>query len=137
MDRKWVAQIAGLMAMAAIPAGLAAWTHPRRPAWNSDEVQVAVAEDLRDRVLWVDARPPAEYELAHIPGAIALHEETWDEELGALLDVWTPEKVVVVYCSTLSCQTSHDVAKRLREEVALKDVRVLAGGWESWFKAHP
>ena len=40
----------------------------------------------------------------------------------------------VVYCSSLSCNASREVARRLRKEAQLSDVFVLEGGWEAWMK---
>jgi rhodanese-related sulfurtransferase len=51
-----------------------------------------------------------------------------------LMDHWDADRKIVVYCSSLSCQTSHDVARRLREEATLSNVFVLQGGWEAWKK---
>ena len=54
------------------------------------------------------------------------------ELLPQMLATWSPEKRVVVYCSSESCGSSREVARRLREEARLKDVFVLEGGWEAW-----
>jgi len=40
----------------------------------------------------------------------------------------------VVYCSSLNCNASREVARRLRDEAQLKNVFVLEGGWEEWLK---
>ncbi|MBC7853026.1 MAG: hypothetical protein IAF94_06290 [Pirellulaceae bacterium] len=134
---KLLRQISLLLLLALVPAGAAGLFHPRRPAWQSDEIVAGTAESWGEKVIWVDARPPAEFESGHIPGALSLNEEAWDASLPPLLDAWAPEKIVVVYCSTLSCQASHEVAHRLRDEVGLKEVRVLQGGWEAWRRLHP
>ncbi len=55
----------------------------------------------------------------------------------AVLDRWEPDGKVVVYCSSLSCQASHEVARRLREKMNLPNVYVLQGGWEAWQRRHP
>jgi rhodanese-related sulfurtransferase len=86
-------------------------------------------------VIWVDARPENEYEQGHIPRAILLNEDRWNELLPQFLGQWSPEKRVVVYCSAKSCNLAGDVARRLREEAQLKDVYVLEGGWEEWLKS--
>ena len=44
---------------------------------------------------------------------------------------------IVVYCSSKKCHSSEEVARRLREEVGLKTVYVLRGGWEAWKGARP
>jgi len=128
----WLKQAALLMVLAMLPALLGAWLHPRRPSWQSDEITVTGAQALGAKAIWVDARPSAEFEKAHVPGAISLNEDAWSELLPPLLDVWSPEKTVVVYCSSLSCHTSREVANRLKDEAGLSPVFVLQGGWEAW-----
>jgi rhodanese-related sulfurtransferase len=115
----------------AVATGL--W-HPRRPAWQSDEVTLAAAMGWGKSVIWVDARPDADFARGHIPGAIPLNEDRWDDLLPGLTDQWDTTRKVVVYCSSLSCQTSHDVARRLRDEDQMPNVFVLQGGWEAWLK---
>jgi rhodanese-related sulfurtransferase len=84
--------------------------------------------------LWVDARPDDEFASDHVPGAISLNEDRWNELLPQFLTAWSPGKKVVVYCSSLSCNASREVARRLRKEAQLPDVFVLEGGWEAWLK---
>ena len=111
-----------------------------RVSWNApaiapDEVTLEQAQSWGDTVLWVDARPTEQFEREHIPAALSLNEDSWDELLPQMLAQWSPEKHVVVYCSSQSCAASHDVARRLREEAGLKNVYVLHGGWEGWLGA--
>jgi rhodanese-related sulfurtransferase len=96
------------------------------------EVSLAQEKSWGTAVLWVDARPTEEYEKAHIPGALSLNEDNWNGLLPPLLAEWSPDRKVVVYCSRKSCNASHDVAERLRNEAGLKNVYVLPGGWEEW-----
>ena len=130
-------QIIALLLLAALPAGAAALWHPRRPAWKSDEVTLDSAAAWGKGVLWIDARPDEEFARGHVPGAVPLNEDHWDDMLPGVLDHWDASQKVVVYCSSLSCQTSRDVARRLREEVTLPNVFVLQGGWETWQHQHP
>lgn len=127
-----VRQIAVLLAVAMLPALAAAFFHPKRPSWQSDEVPLSAVNAWAGRVIWIDARPAEEFAAAHIPEAVPLREGEWDALLPALLEVWEPDRIVVVYCSSLSCAASHEVAARLRDEVGLEPVRVLQGGWEAW-----
>ncbi len=106
-------------------------------AWEAaplqpDEVKLVEARGWGDSVLWVDARPNEQFEQAHIPGAILLNEDHWQELLPPMLAAWSPDRRTVVYCSRQTCAASHEVAKRLREDAGLKDVYVLHGGWETW-----
>lgn len=137
MIRKTLTQTFILVALALIPAMLCGMFHPRRPAWNAeilapDEILLQTALAENDNVLWLDARPEADFQKDHIPGAMLLNEDDWDNLLPPVLDTWRKGKIIVVYCSSLQCQSSREVAKRLRENAKLPDVYVLKGGWESW-----
>lgn len=105
------------------------------PVLGKDEVRLEQALEWGDSVLWVDARPDAQFEQQHIPNALLLNQERWDELLPQFLAAWSPEKRVLIYCSSRSCAASHEVARRLRQEAELKDVFVLHGGWEGWLAA--
>jgi rhodanese-related sulfurtransferase len=107
----------------------------RSPVPASEMVTVAQARAWGDNAIWVDARPNAEFASDHVPGAVSLNEDRWNELLPQVLAVWSPEKKVVVYCSSLSCNASREVARRLRKEAQLPNVFVLEGGWEEWLKS--
>ena len=104
------------------------------PVPASEMAKVAQARAWGDNAIWVDARPDNEFDRDHVPGALSLNEDRWNELLPQFLAVWSPEKKVVVYCSTQGCNASREVAHRLRSEAQLKDVFVLEGGWEEWLK---
>jgi rhodanese-related sulfurtransferase len=131
-----VRQALMILLAALIPASLTAAFHPRRPRWSQDqlaqgEVMLSTAMAWDRDVLWVDARSADEYEADHIPGAILLNLESWDEFFPQFLDRWSPEKRVVVYCSAAACELSREVAERLRKS-GISSVFVLKGGWEAW-----
>ena len=134
-----------LVTLAFLPALGEAIYFRNKVSWQSrlsasDVVDVEQAQRWGDSVLWVDARPTEEFDHDHIPGAILLNEDSWNELLPQFLGQWSPEKKVVVYCSAQSCNAAAEVARRLREEAQLKDnegkncVFVLEGGWEEWLK---
>jgi rhodanese-related sulfurtransferase len=126
-------------ALAFVPAIGQAIYFRERVSWNEqrfgDEVTVAQTQAWGDSVMWVDARPDEEFEREHVPNAVVLNEDRWNELLPQMLAVWSPEKRVVIYCSTQSCGASRSIAKRLREEAQLTNVYVLEGGWDAWLKS--
>jgi rhodanese-related sulfurtransferase len=133
-------QAAALLVLAFVPAiGQAiyfrdkvSWQAPVPP---SEMVTVEQARAWGDNAIWVDARPEEDFSREHVPGAVPLNEDHWNELLPPFLATWSPEKKVVVYCSTQSCNLALEVARRLRNEAQLKDVFVLQGGWEEWLKS--
>ena len=128
-----------LAALAFVPAIGQAIYFRERVSWQSpippsEMVTVRQARAWGADVIWVDARPEEDFTRDHVPGAILLNEDRWNELLPPFLATWSPEKKVVVYCSTQSCNLALEVARRLRNEAQLKDVYVLQGGWEEWLK---
>ena len=87
----------------------------------SESVTVEQARAWAENAMWVDARPDDEFARDHVPGALSLNEDRWNELLPQFLAVWSPEKKIVVYCSSLSCNASREVARRLRKEAQLPD----------------
>lgn len=137
MPRVFVREIPLLLALALLPAIGQAFRYRERISWDAplragEETTVAQAQSWGESTLWVDARPEEEFEREHVPGAVLLNEDRWNELLPTMLAAWSPEKRVVVYCSSKGCGASREVARRLREEAQLKDVFVLEGGWEAW-----
>ena len=132
-------QLFVLLVLAVIPAAGSAFFHPKKPLWNPvvtatadpGEVPVQTALGWGDRVLWLDARTKAEYDPAHIPGAMLLNEDDWDGLLPPVLAAWNKDRYLVVYCGQ-SCNASKEVAGRLRNDARLPNIYVLKGGWEAW-----
>lgn len=96
------------------------------------EVRMATVQMWGDKVLWVDARSRQKYDAEHVPGAVLLNEDDWENQVPAFLNEWDPEKAVVVYCDGAACDASHAVRKRLVEELQIPTVYVLKGGWVAW-----
>jgi len=129
-----------LIALAALPAIGEGFYFRDKISWQSsipasELVTVDQARAWADNAIWVDARPDDEFARDHVPGAISLNEDRWNELFAAFRERWSPDKKIVVYCSAESCNLAKEVAKRLREEEQLpNDIRVLQGGWEEWVK---
>ena len=139
MTSSLVRQVLILAAVALIPGVGEAVYFRHKISWRSavlpsEMVTVDQARVWGGNVIWVDARPDEEFARDHVPGAISLNEDRWNDLLSQFLVVWSPGKKVVVYCSSLSCNASREVARRLRREAQLPDVFVLEGGWEAWLK---
>lgn len=107
------------------------------PVPASEMVTVVQARAWGENAIWIDARPDEEFARDHVPGALSLNEDRWNELLPQLLAVWSPEKKIVVYCSSQSCNASREVAHRLRNQAQppMQNVFVLEGGWEEWLKS--
>ena len=134
-----------LILAAVILAAVVNLVHPKRIPWIGDwahriEAQ-AVAENmplvqlsdmlniLRDGShRFVDARPADEYAQAHLPGAVSLPFETFDEKSFIALPL---DKPLVIYCTGPECDDSLLLALEFRK-LGLEDVSVFIGGMELW-----
>ncbi len=139
MRSSLVRQVLILAALALAPGVGGAVYFRHKISWRSSILpsELATVDQARawgGNVIWVDARPDDEFASDHVPGAISLNEDRWNELLPEFLAAWSPGKKIVVYCSSLSCNASREVARRLRKEAQLPDVFVLEGGWEAWLK---
>jgi rhodanese-related sulfurtransferase len=132
-------QAAVIAAVALLPAAGEAIYFRNNISWRSaiapsEMVTVDQARAWGDSAMWVDARPDDEFARDHVPGALSVNEDRWNDLLPQFLALWSPGKKIVVYCSSLSCNASREVARRLRKEAQLSDVFVLEGVWEAWLK---
>lgn len=131
-----------LLLLPVVPALLSAWWHPSGPSWDrmalaEGEVNLVMVEGWPGPVLWVDARNAEAFARGRIPGAVNLYPGNFEEQAGAFLEVWEPDMPVVIYCDSLECGASAELADKLRLEWGLEDIYVLKGGWASWQKANP
>jgi rhodanese-related sulfurtransferase len=135
-------QAAALLVLAFVPAIGQAIYFRDKVSWQapvpaSEMVKVEQARAWGDNAIWVDARPEEDFSREHVPGALPLNEDHWNELIPQFNDTWSPGKKVVVYCSTQSCNLALEVARRLRNQTQppMPNVYVLKGGWEEWLKS--
>lgn len=134
-------QLAALVAVSASAAGIT-WLvkgPPEKvPLEQCDPLQLKEDElclsQVSGNVLWVDARPRAEWEKRSVEGAILWNldpkenQQTFEAE--AAMKVLEAE-LVVVYCGSEACGTSREVADRIRALQMGPPVKVLHGGWDA------
>jgi rhodanese-related sulfurtransferase len=129
-------------------AAAAAWAthlwHPRAPALylvqeplRNDEVSMQVIEERwKGDVLWIDARVQEQFDEGHIPGALLLNEQKFEQQLVTYLDVLqTNSKPIVVYCNAAKCEASRNVLERMKQVLPIENAFVLKGGWKAWRQA--
>jgi rhodanese-related sulfurtransferase len=98
------------------------------PLLRTDEVRIFAESGSH---LFLDARPMAEYDQGHLPGALSLPHEDFENAFVALAPIFTPMDPLVVYCSGPTCDDALLVALRLRE-AGFVDVSVYLDGWKGW-----
>ena len=135
-----------LILLSLLAATAVQWLHPRAPAWYLSEEKLAdgevnlplIQEKWQADVLWIDARSEERYKAAHIPGALLLNEQSFDQQLFDLIEtLQSNTKPVIVYCDAQKCEASKKVRSALTERVGLSNVWVLHGGWPAWQAAQP
>lgn len=88
----------------------------------------------RQKALFIDARPTAEYAELHISGAINLPPDHQEKELPNGLAGTPQGQRIVVYCSQVSCEASLKVAQKLRS-LGYTQVVVFLDGFRVWDEA--
>ena len=78
-----------------------------------------------------DAREPGVYEEGHLPGALSLPGESFDESVGLYIDMLIPEQEIMVYCSGLACDESLQVCEAFLAQ-GYTNLVLFAGGYEAW-----
>jgi rhodanese-related sulfurtransferase len=91
----------------------------------------AYAENRSGLVL--DARPEIFHRLGHVPGALSLPREDFENGYASLKAKLESNKhqPIAVYCSSTSCEDSHLVEKAL-VKLGYTNVVVFSGGWATW-----
>jgi rhodanese-related sulfurtransferase len=116
--------------------GFALTTHAFFEAGDT-EIPVDQARARLDRgALFLDARGPLFYDFGHIPGALNLPEDRFEEAFQRLEPRLRQALDVIVYCSGFGCEASHLVSRKLKER-GIPAV-ILTDGWPAWTEGgHP
>jgi len=139
-----IRQASFLILLTAIAVGATYAWHPRAPALyltqeplRDDEVSMQVIQERwKGDVLWIDARIQEQFDLDHIPGALSLNEQGFDQQLFNYLDTLQANiKPIVVYCSAAKCNASRHVLERLKQSLPIENAFVLKDGWMAWQQA--
>jgi rhodanese-related sulfurtransferase len=81
--------------------------------------QLVSARDAKDWLdkgaLFLDARPRDFWRMSRIPGALCLPEEEFGRAFSELEPQLRQNLSLIVYCSGYGCESSHVVARQLRE----------------------
>jgi rhodanese-related sulfurtransferase len=85
-------------------------------------------------VVWVDARPRADWEKNSVPGSILWNLDPSEDmqafEAEAAMKIAANPRVIV-YCGDENCGVSRQVAERIRALDLGAEVSVLRGGWRA------
>lgn len=147
----FLARLLGLLTLAAVCGATANLVHPRRIAWVEDWSRyiearaLAAGIKLADTVearriaqarshLILDARPAKDYAGGHLPGAISLPLDDYDNVFPHVVILLMTGQPVMTYCSGLVCDESFLLTRRLLEQ-GFTNVVLYGGGFEEWTAA--
>lgn len=88
------------------------------------------------QVLVLDARPEIFHRLGHVPGAVSLPRDDFEnvyQQLRAKLEE-DKERRIVIYCASYSCKDAEILRKGL-EALGYTQLTVFGGGWAEWTSA--
>lgn len=144
-------QVASLVAVALVLGALAQAFSPTRIPWREDwsryvetkalkaGLPLATLADVQRMVreqshVVLDARPVADYDKGHIPGALSLPQTELDTYYPQILPLLTPAQPLLVYCSGQECDESFLLSVYLREQ-GYTNVSLFVGGYLAWTAA--
>jgi rhodanese-related sulfurtransferase len=84
------------------------------------------------KVVLVDARAKAAYDLGHIPGAVLLASGAPLEEVRAFAAKYPKDTALVVYCGSTTCRASQHLARQLVAVGGFTNVSEMPGGFAEY-----
>lgn len=86
--------------------------------------------------LILDARPEIFHRLGHVPGAISLPRDDFENAYKGLREMLEADKAraIVLYCSGASCEDS-ELVKRSLLALGFTRLAIFKGGWSEWTAA--
>ncbi len=81
--------------------------------------------------IFIDTREPEEYSEGHIPGAINLPFERWDEYWDSVEPLIGAERLIVTYCGGLDCELSLFAAREFQSHGYVRPL-IFFGGYVKW-----
>jgi rhodanese-related sulfurtransferase len=126
----------GLISNAIVPKGIPLIAPPKKAPQAEAFIPLEKAQEFWSSggALFLDARRGEDFEAGHIPNALNLPAEEFEEKYSKFAPLLSPESAIVVYCDGPECELSHRLAADLRGQ-GYTNVHMLFNGWTSWKKA--
>ncbi|MEY3894492.1 MAG: hypothetical protein RLZZ214_11 [Verrucomicrobiota bacterium] len=117
-------------------SGVAAPVIPK-PARDIPNLSWAQVKPLlaAGKVVLVDARAKATYDLGHIPGAISLPSNSQAAEFQAFAKTQPPGTTIVAYCGSESCHASRQTLDSLAKIGGFTRLNAMPGGYAEFLAA--
>ncbi len=103
-------------------------------AANLEMISLEKAKEFYESqgALFIDSRHDFEYKIGHIHGSINIPLNEFDKRRDLLEDI-PKEKILIVYCDGVECNSSLELAMKLME-FRYTNVKIFFGGWQEWRK---
>lgn len=103
---------------------------------NLVSIEEAAAAIANQTVLLLDARPRVFHELGHLPGALSLSRERFQEDFALIEPALRAvgKRPLLIYCSDADCEDAAIVARAL-EERGVGPLLLYPGGFTEWESA--
>jgi rhodanese-related sulfurtransferase len=105
---------------------------PATMAWAEVKPLLAKGE-----IVLVDARDTLAYEAGHIPGAVSLPVDAFNEKIAAFTASIPKTRPLVFYCASIRCRLAHEAAVLLSGQFGYTDVREMPCGYAEWMVMEP
>ena len=127
----------GLLTNALSPRGIPLITPPKQAPKVDEFIPLPKAHELwsSGNGFFLDARKPADFEAGHIPNALNLPVEEFQDYYASKFSMMlAPDSPIVAYCDGTECELSHHLADQLRQ-AGHTNVHILYNGWTAWKSA--
>ena len=101
------------------------------PGISTIDAQQARSALDDEAALFLDARSSVEYAEGHIPAALNLPPDEFEDRYPDLAHLVEAAPALVVYCQGIECSEAAHLAERLRE-VCERPIYVFELGWRAW-----
>jgi rhodanese-related sulfurtransferase len=103
------------------------------PFTEPKAIKIDLAYKLfKQGVKFIDARMPDDYQAGHIKGAYNIPFDG-DEKYREILNNFSKDEILVVYCSGTDCDLSIYLGREIFEK-GFERVYVFFGGWNEWLE---
>ncbi len=80
--------------------------------------------------IFIDARHEYEFDQGHIKNALNIPLYIYDRYQALLTEI-PKDKLIVVYCNGIHCNSSYELAEKL-SHLGFTNIKVFYGGWDEW-----
>lgn len=94
----------------------------------------ALAKFQSTGITFIDAREPEDFAMGHLPGAVNLPFDYYDDYADSVLPQIPKNHEIVTYCGGADCELSLYLARQLKME-GYTTVSIFFGGYEAWQEA--